>query len=117
MEYHLFNIPDTTMASRGGDLVAHAFLAGIVGFLVTAIIYGYATDIEDKITQRDKIRELEATVESLKAELEEERERAEYNGEATNDLGTQIQELKAEKKHLIGVLESTLKHYKTDYAE
>lgn len=114
MEYHLFNIPETTMCSRGSDLVAHAFLAGIVGFLVTAVIYGYATDLEDRVQQQNKIRNLEEKVESLQAELEEERERAEYNGEATNDLGARIQELEKEKADLIGVLENTLKNYKTD---
>lgn len=95
--------------------MAHAFLAGIVGFLVTAVIYGYATDIEDKITQRDKIRELEATIESLKTELEEERERAEYNGEATNDLGARIQNQEKEISDLLGLLaklDTTMKDYK-----
>jgi HPt (histidine-containing phosphotransfer) domain-containing protein len=114
MEYHLFNIPDTMSTRGNSDLVAHAFLAGIIGFLVTAVIYGYATDLEDRVQQQNKIRNLEEKVESLQAELEEERERAEYNGEATNDLGARIQELEKDKAALIGVLETTLKNYKTD---
>ena len=114
MEYHLFNIPETTMCSRGNDLVAHAFLAGIVGFLVTAVIYGYATDLEDKISQQNKIRSLEEKVESLEAELEEAREQVEYNGDTANEMGARVQELEKEKADLLGVLETTLKNYKTD---
>lgn len=114
MEYHLFNITDTMSTRGNNDLVAHAFLAGIIGFLVTAVIYGYATDIGDKLIQQNTIRNLEEKVESLEVDLQLAREQAEYNGETANELGERIQELEKVKADLIGVLESTLNNYKTD---
>jgi peptidoglycan hydrolase CwlO-like protein len=107
MEYHLFNIPHTTtnMAGRGSDVAIHAFIAGVIGFLVTAAIYNYTSDSDDSQVKIHKLetelKKAEERIEELETALEEETERAENLGEEVNNL-----------LGLISRVDETLKNYK-----
>jgi 2C-methyl-D-erythritol 2,4-cyclodiphosphate synthase len=94
MEYHTFITEATeNMAGRtSGDIILHAFIAGILSFGATSLIYTYLYD-EDVIKKNERIRELEKKVEELEVAYAQEEERADEAAEISNGMGSRVQEL------------------------
>ena len=103
MEYHTFITEATeNMAGRThGDILLHAFIAGLLSFGATALIYTYLYD-DETIKKNERIRELEKKVEELESAHADEEMRADEASEMANSMGARVQELE-------GILEETEK--------
>jgi len=103
------------MAGRtNGDIILHAFIAGLLSFGATALIYTYLYD-DESIKKNERIRQLEKKVEELESAHADEEMRADEAAELANSMATRVQNLEKEVNDLLGLvakIDTTMKDYK-----